>query len=83
MGVDLVEALHVDDQTTRVLGRVAVGAAHAAGDDATLEVVGLVSVIVGNLLDGRDDGVEVFRAQNLRAGRGRAAPAVQGGFAGV
>ena len=34
-GVDLVELLHVDDQTARVLGGVAVRAAHAAGNYTT------------------------------------------------
>ena len=82
-GVDAVELLHVDDQAAAVLGGVAVGAAHAAGDDAAALMLGEVGVLLGDLRDGLDDAVQVRRGQHVGGGRRGAAPAGQRLFCGV
>lgn len=64
-GVDLVEGLHVDDEATGVLRGVTVGTAHTAGDDATAQVGGLISVVLSHLGDGSLDDVDVWGGQNV------------------
>ena len=73
-GVNLVELLHVDDKTARVLGGVAVGAAHTAGNYTAAQVVRLVGVLVCDSLDGVNDFIQVRRRQHLGLSGGSTTP---------
>ena len=73
-GVDFIERSHVDDKTTAVLGRVAVGTAQTTGDHATLEVVGVVLVLLGNLPHCAGNQVQVGRGQDFTRSRLSAPP---------
>src|SRR5699024_10250494 len=82
-GVDVLEGLHVHDEAAGVLRRVAVGAAHAAGDDAALEVVGLAVVLLGDGPDRGGDFGHVGGVEDLGGRGGGASPAGEGpGFCG-
>ena len=76
-GVDDVQRLHVDYDAAGILCGVTVGAAHATGDDAALEVVWLFRVLVRYQLDGFDDFLDVGGGKYLGGGRGGAAPACE------
>ena len=81
--VDSVEGFHVDDEATGVGGRVPVGAAAAAGDDAAFQVAGLGLVIFGNHTDSTDDLFRVAGREHLGSGGLGASPAGQGFCLGV
>ena len=73
-GVDFIERSHVDNKTTAVLGWVAVGTAQTTGNHATLEVVGLVLVLLGNFPHCAGNQVQVGRGQDFTRSRLSAPP---------
>ena len=74
-GVDLVESLHIDNQATGVLCRIAIRAAHTAGDNTALQVRGLRRILFRHRGHGLGDDVQVGSAQHFTGSGGSASPA--------
>ena len=73
-GVNVIHRLHVNDQAASVLGRVAIGAAHAPGDHTPLEVVGFIGVGFCHQGNRTSNLFHVRGGKHLGGGGGSAAP---------